>query len=150
LLPILAVATVTDAPAYEIDTHVEVLTRQAVSRSVVQRFPDVLRDLGIEKSLADQRFPNSNSNERSIRQLLEDCARFEDIPAPTVRVLRHFYSPVNGTGLVAPGLGVQTASPRVLYRPAIAVLSPRLGIGIPLAIKLDRSPPGDAKHLPPE
>ena len=57
-----------NAQAYDIETHVEVLTRSAASQSILQTDPAVLRNLGLDKSITDatQRFPNSGVRPRTI------------------------------------------------------------------------------------
>ena len=98
------------ATAYEIGTHAEVITRRAVSLSVLKADPSVLRNLGLEKDIADpsQRFSNSAGQARTIDKLLEDGSRFEDLGT---RPRRHFYNPRTGQGLNVPVLPIQTGSP---------------------------------------
>lgn len=119
--------SISQVEAYEIETHTEVLTRAAGRRSTLQTDSDLLPSLGLEKAaITDlaQRFPNSRAVSRTIAQLLEDGADFEDdissiIPSsPRFRVTKHFYNPVTGQGLTVPLFGIQTASPEwALARP---------------------------------
>lgn len=114
----LLVAAAPSARAYEIGTHAEVLTRSAVTRSVLQTDPTVLRNLGLEKGIADrsQQFPNSQGGTGTIQELFEDGSRFEDnvsifSTSPEIRPLKHFYNPITGRGLDIPVLPTQIASP---------------------------------------
>ncbi len=99
-----------DARAYEQATHAEVFTRAAVSQSIVQTDPTVLRNLGLDKGVADV-FPNSEGRSRTIQELFEDGSRFEDSVFPTIRPFRHFYNPLNSQGLSTLILPIQTSSP---------------------------------------
>lgn len=99
--------------AYEIDTH-RVLTQAAANRSVLQLDLTQLRDMGLEKSMTDQaqRFPNSKNKLRTIRELLEDGADFEDnISLQEVRVTKHFYNPLTSAGLRAGVFQQEPTSP---------------------------------------
>ena len=101
---------------YEVQTHVD-LAKAAVNESVL-RFAAMLRDsLGLDKSSDDssQTFPNSKGVKRTIEQLIQDGASFEDNVSifslsPEVRVTKHFYDPFTGTGLRHPLLG-EVSSP---------------------------------------
>jgi hypothetical protein len=99
--------------AYEENTH-EALSAAAVERSVLQLDPSMLEDLGL--SGLGEIFPNSRNQNGNIPQLIRDGARFEDrvevlSTDPEVRVRRHFYNPLTGTGLNIPLLPQQTSSP---------------------------------------
>jgi hypothetical protein len=98
--------------AYEVDTHSEVLTRQAANQSVLTNSA-TLGELGLDKGITDtaQQFPNSAGRSRTIRELLEDGSRFEDTIFPTLRPLRHFYNPLTGLGLGIPLLPTFMSSP---------------------------------------
>jgi len=107
------------AHAYELDTHEQVITHEAIKRSVLSTNPSVTRDLGLDASIDEnkQAFPDSKGQRRTIQRLIEVGARLEDSLVPTVRVLRHFYNPLTGTGLLAPSLGAQTPSPDWVLAP---------------------------------
>jgi len=64
LICCLAIAWTSEAFAYNTATHAQVLTTQAVIRSLLQTDASVLRNLGLDKGVADesQKFPNSNTD----------------------------------------------------------------------------------------
>ncbi len=105
---------VSQVNAYQEVTH-RVLTEAAANQSALQLDSAVLKNLGIDKAINAQRFPNSKNTSRSILELLQDGADFEDnvslLPLE-VRVRFHFYNPVTGEGLSrAPFIPAQTSSP---------------------------------------
>src|SRR5882672_2031549 len=99
------------ANAYEIPTH-EDLTETAVDRSLLATSA-ARNDLGLAglRGVEAQTFPNSSGAQKTIPNLFRDGARFEDSVFPTIRPLRHFYSPLNGEGLNVPLLPTQISSP---------------------------------------
>src|SRR5205823_724665 len=92
---------------YEVATH-QTLTQAAVSRSVLLLNPAVLQDMGLDQN---SEFRNSVNTPRTISQLFTDGAEFEDSIFPTLRLLRHFYNPLNSQGLSTLILPIQTSSP---------------------------------------
>jgi hypothetical protein len=84
------VVGLSDAAAYEIETHADVLTGAAVTRSLLRSDPLLLKDLGLDKSVddPDQQFKNSDGRGRTIRELVQDGSRFEDKVSSIVLQIR--------------------------------------------------------------
>jgi hypothetical protein len=93
-------------PAYEILTHAN-LSRNAAEKSVLgdNSAAGVLSSIGLYLPIQDdvnQTFPNSMNENRSILELIQDGASFEDnFP----RFLNHFYDPLNNRPLTLPIIG---------------------------------------------
>lgn len=84
--------------AYEVETH-ELITRYSIDRSdLANPTNELLLSLGFEQNIydANQKFPNSIGEKRTIFELIEFGARFEDNTDEIFRPLRHFYDPQNG------------------------------------------------------
>ena len=85
LLCILAVLNFKAVVAYDVPTHSAIATR-AVQPTVSVLDRVLKTDLGFSGGISQQFL------ERSVRELVEDGARFED--APSLRVLNHFHNPL--------------------------------------------------------
>ncbi len=93
----------TSAQAYKEDTH-ENFSLAAVQDSALRAKPETLTDLGLKPWAISEAFPNSTGQPRTIAQLFQEGARFEDVGS---RSLNHFYDPLRNRGL----FGVNIASP---------------------------------------
>src|SRR5882724_6280875 len=110
IVAVLLVASASAARGYEETTH-RTLTQAAVSRSVLQLNPAALADLGLKAADEGQTFPNSQNAPKTITELLQDGSDFEDSLFPTIRVSRHWYDPITGSGLNILVLPTQMSSP---------------------------------------
>lgn len=95
---------------YEILTH-EKMSHETTMGSMLGK-PDgkVLADLGLKFSITDdrQQFPNSSGEQRNIRDLIGDGAKFEDNDS---RPLNHFYDPYYNRPLTVFGMERGKRSP---------------------------------------
>lgn len=105
----LVLAPVFDSQAYERDTHRE-LSKKAAVFSVLQTDPDLMNRLGLG---ATGKFPNSESKQRTISELIEDGADFEDnlFLGTVLRVRHHFYDPLYNRPLTVLGIAAGEKSP---------------------------------------
>jgi len=96
------------ALAYDLESHGE-MSADAALDSVLQQGSKVLPDLGL-KSLSDkqQTFPNSKGQPRTILELIQDGATFED---HGIRARHHFYDPVDNQPLTVDGIPLGHTSP---------------------------------------
>src|SRR5258708_6034309 len=100
---------ITQAFAYELETHADLSQAALLSSVLSQPSSAVLTDLGLEESVnIDRQFPGSSGVESSITQLFRTGARFEDsFPRPR----HHFYDPFNNRPLTILGIEVGRTSP---------------------------------------
>lgn len=95
--------------AYEPDTHKE-LSLSAVTNSVLaQQANNILSDFGLGTDTGlttrSQQFPSSNGLQKTIIELIQDGADFEDnFP----RSIQHFYDPISDKGLQHPTVSAFT------------------------------------------
>ena len=85
---------------YEPVTHAD-MSEEAIRRSILN-VGESFRKLGLEAKTIDLqvvKFPNSNSIELTIRQLIRFGADWEDSRG-ALQALRHFYNPVDGSKLL--------------------------------------------------
>jgi len=87
--------------AYEINTHIK-LSDEAVNASTLSKDQATLTSLGL-KSVDDKKdvFPNSKdpNKPRTVRELIQDGADFEDDTDPIKRPLNHFFDPIRNKPL---------------------------------------------------
>jgi hypothetical protein len=83
------------ARAYEVGTH-EILSSRAAQDSVLKNAPETLHGLGLKSWNASETFPNSKGQPRTITQLFQEGARFED---NNIRPANHFYNPLTEQGI---------------------------------------------------
>lgn len=93
----LALAPVLGSQAYERDTHRE-LSKKAAVFSTLQTDPSLMNRLGLK---AADKFLNSENKSKTISELIEDGADFEDnlFLGTPFRVRHHFYDPLHHRGL---------------------------------------------------
>jgi hypothetical protein len=100
---------------YEILTH-ERMSHEAAMDSVLSKSDGkVLTDLGLKFSITDdrQQFPNFNGEQRNIRDLIGDGARFEDGLTNDCesRPRNHFLDPLYNRPLTVLGIAISEKSP---------------------------------------
>lgn len=100
----------TNAFPYERDTHRQI-SKSTVENSLLSAPVDnILLDLGLSPDIgrnSSQKFPNSQGEEKSIVELMQDGADFEDNLSITLpRPLHHFYDPINDESLHHPLLNL--------------------------------------------
>ena len=76
-------------------THI-VISEAAVQRSTLKSDSSSLKKLGFWPFAAAQVFPNSIGKKQDITSLVQTGADFED---NNIRVINHFFDPINDTGL---------------------------------------------------
>lgn len=93
----LALAPVLGSQAYERDTHRE-LSKKAAVFSTLQTDPSLMNRLGLK---AADKFLNLENKSKTISELIEDGADFEDnlFLGTPFRVRHHFYDPLHRRGL---------------------------------------------------
>jgi len=94
--------------AYEPDTHRELSKSSALQSSLAAATNNVLTNFGLSSditSASQQGFPGSRGTSRSIVELIQDGADFEDnFP----RSIQHFYDPINDKALQHPTVSAFT------------------------------------------
>jgi len=94
--------------AYEQDTHRELSKFSILQSSLATTTNNVLTDFGLNPDitpLSQQRFPNSKGVPKSVIDLIQDGAEFEDnFP----RSIQHFYDPIRDKGLQHPAVSAFT------------------------------------------
>lgn len=110
------VTSLTSAWGYEIETH-EALSSASVNASILKSDDSRRKDIGLDKDIGDvtQTFPDSTGTFRSVLDLVKFGASLEDNVQifslnPEVRVTKHFFNPLTGSGLRHLG-SEETASP---------------------------------------
>ncbi len=93
------------ALAYKAQTHRR-LSLESVNASVLRTDFAMLGRLGLEPLSTGQPFPNYKGEPKSISDLVQDGAAFEDVPGPRVR--HHFYNPRTGRPAHSCGLNQTT------------------------------------------
>ncbi|GEM_PF-4735851 len=96
--------------AYERDTHRELSKVTIDSSALSSTTNNILLDFGLNADISRnslQRFPNSEGEQQSIIELVQDGADFEDdfsflLPRP----IHHFYDPINDQSLQHPLLNI--------------------------------------------